>query len=138
MADVSPTAPKQQQGCLWRLTKVAVAAFMSLVIAGMTGWCSLFLLCSPIPGEMVRKILAIGFALAVLLAFIILKKRWRTTIGFFVAFGVLVTWYYMIPPSNNRDWAPEVARMPTATINGNLVTITNIRNFEYRTVNDFT
>lgn len=34
-------------------------------------------------------------------------------------------------PSNDRDWSPDQALLPTAEINGNLVTIHNIRNFKY-------
>ena len=41
-------------------------------------------------------------------------------------------------PSNERDWQPEVARLAYATIDGDLVTVHNIRNFDYRTETDFT
>jgi hypothetical protein len=41
-------------------------------------------------------------------------------------------------PSNNRDWSPNQAVLPTADISGNLVTIHNIRNTQYRTANDYT
>ena len=41
-------------------------------------------------------------------------------------------------PSNDRDWAPEVAVLPYATIDGERVTVHNIRNFDYRTETDFT
>jgi hypothetical protein len=44
----------------------------------------------------------------------------------------------MIPPSNTRNWQPDVAVLPWAEKNGNLVTIHNIRNCEYRTETDFT
>ena len=44
----------------------------------------------------------------------------------------------MIPPRQDRDWAPEYAKPAYATINGDLVTVHNIRNFDYRTETDFT
>jgi hypothetical protein len=43
-----------------------------------------------------------------------------------------------IVPSNDRDWRPEVAVLPHATIAGNFITVHNIRNFDYRTETDFT
>ena len=43
-----------------------------------------------------------------------------------------------IPPSNDRDWAPEYAVLPRATIEGDHVTLHNVRNFDYRTETDFT
>ncbi len=41
-------------------------------------------------------------------------------------------------PSNDRDWLPNVARTPWATVDGDIVTVHNIRNFTYRTETDFT
>jgi hypothetical protein len=43
----------------------------------------------------------------------------------------------MIPPSHDRDWRPEVALMPRATIEGDRVRITGVRDFAYRSRNDF-
>ena len=50
---------------------------------------------------------------------------------------VLVAWNSPTP-SNDRDWQTEVAVLPHATINGDLVTVHNIRNFDYRSETDFT
>jgi hypothetical protein len=44
----------------------------------------------------------------------------------------------MLVPSNDRDWQADVARLPTATINGSKLTIHNVRNFSYRGEQDFT
>jgi len=40
-------------------------------------------------------------------------------------------------PSNDRDWRPDVARLATAEVHGERVTIRNVRNFSYRSVDDF-
>ncbi len=40
-------------------------------------------------------------------------------------------------PSLNRNWYPDVAVMPTATLSGDLITIHNIRNTRYRTTEDY-
>ena len=50
----------------------------------------------------------------------------------------VVVWWVAIPPSHNRNWRPEVAVMPRAFIDGDRVRITGVRNFDYRTRNDFT
>jgi hypothetical protein len=52
-------------------------------------------------------------------------------------FILLFLWWGMIEPSNNREWQPEVAVLPYATFDGDLVTVHNIRNFDYRTETDF-
>ena len=42
-----------------------------------------------------------------------------------------------LTPSNDRDWAPELSRLSTADFNGNLVTVHNVRNCDYRTEEDY-
>jgi len=41
-------------------------------------------------------------------------------------------------PSNNRDWNNDQQKLPRAEISGDLVTIKNIRNIEYRATDDYT
>ena len=43
-----------------------------------------------------------------------------------------------LEPSNYRDWVPEQAVLATADVQGNLVTVHNIRNCRWRTFDDFT
>src|SRR5205085_12470139 len=40
-------------------------------------------------------------------------------------------------PSNDRDWRPDVARLASAEVQGERVTVRNVRNFRYRAVEDF-
>jgi len=68
----------------------------------------------------------------------LLPRRPRTLVGFFVTFAALVGLYFQIPASNDRNWEPEVAVTPYATIKGDLITIHGVRNFDYRTETDFT
>ena len=58
-------------------------------------------------------------------------------LGFSAAFAVVLLWWTSIEPSNERDWQTEVAVLPYATRDGDLVTLHNIRNFDYRTEQDF-
>jgi hypothetical protein len=51
--------------------------------------------------------------------------------------AALVALWFQIPASNDRDWQREVALTPYATINGDIVTIHNVRNFNYRSETDF-
>jgi hypothetical protein len=50
---------------------------------------------------------------------------------------VVALWWTSIPPSNNRDWMPDVARCARATFDGNHVTVENVRNFKYRSESDY-
>ena len=108
-----------------------------LVVGVMTAWCALAIYYSDLPGESLRLGLATGFALAAALAFLLLPNRRRTLVGFLLVFGGIAVWWLSIPASNQRKWQPDVALLPYASIQGDLVTIHNIRNLHYRTETDY-
>jgi hypothetical protein len=103
----------------------------------MTGWGSLAIYYSDLSGESLRTGLAIGFALAAALAFLLLPNRKRTLIGFLLVFAAVAAWWMTIPASNDRKWQRDVAVLPFADVRGDLVTVHNIRNLSYRTEADF-
>lgn len=51
---------------------------------------------------------------------------------------LVIIWWNCIPARNNRDWMPDVARTAKAQIDGDRLTIENVRNFTYRSETDFT
>ncbi|WP_244470722.1 DUF4105 domain-containing protein [Microvirga massiliensis] len=55
-----------------------------------------------------------------------------------VLFLGVVGWWITIQPSHDRPWRPEVAVMPRAVIDGDSVHLTGVRNFDYRSLDDFT
>lgn len=88
-----------------------------------------------------RNALVIAFAIASLAALIALAMptwRWRALGSYLVLFVVMLVWWETIEPSNQRVWQRDVAALPYATINGDLVTVHNIRNFAYRSETDYT
>jgi hypothetical protein len=76
-------------------------------------------------------------AVAALSCLIIGRWRWSAVAGYLVLFVVLVSCWRAIKPSNARDWQPDVAVLPYATVAGDLVTVHNIRNFDYRSETDY-
>lgn len=83
-------------------------------------------------------LLAGAYALATLVMLIRVRPMRRGYAGALVLFAVLLGWWLSIEPSNDRDWQPEVARLAYADIDGDHVTVHNIRNFDYRSETDFT
>src|SRR5262245_595354 len=118
--------------------KIFLRVVVGIVIAGMTLWGVGVLYFSPLLPEGWRPYGACGYAALTILAFLFLPRRGRTAIGALAVFAILVVLFLRIPASNDRDWQPEVAATPYAVINGDLVTIHNVRNFDYRTETDFT
>ncbi len=120
-----------------RLLKgIALLVGLSVVLL-MTGWATLAIYWSDLSADWLRTGLAGGFALATVSAFLFLPNRMRTLIGFLVAFAAIVVWWLTIPASNGRNWQADVAVLPYASIQGERVTLHNIRNLQYRSEADF-
>src|SRR6185436_17038553 len=117
--------------------KILGGILVGLVVMAMTLWAVGMLYYSPLLPEPARAIAAGAFAVLTVLAFLFLPRRGRALLGFVVVFAILVVLFFQIPASNDRDWQPEVAMTPYATINGDRITIHNVRNFNYRTETDF-
>ena len=110
----------------------------AVVVALMTAWAALAIHYSDLSSMRLRCALAIAFAAGTVLAFTVLPHRRRTLVGFLVAFGLVLAWWLRIAPSNDRDWQPDVGRLAYADVDGERITLHNIRNFDYRTETDFT
>src|SRR6516162_7864655 len=81
---------------------------------------------------------AILFVIA-LLAIVIFLRRKLLKLGIlFGACALVAAWWLTLKPSNDRAWQPDVAQTAWAEINGDEVTIYNVRNCDYRTATDFT
>ena len=117
--------------------RLVLGLVLGVVVAGMTAWGAGAIYYAPVPGPTARAALALAFAVGTALAFLLLPRRRRTLVGFAVLFALLVVAWRQIPASNERDWQPEVAVAPWATIDGDRVTIHGVRNFDYRTETDF-
>lgn len=88
--------------------------------------------------RMASGILSAGIAGTTLTLFARVRPLIKATAAFLLLFGLVLVWWLGLEPSNERDWSPEVAKLPRVTIQGNQVTVENVRNFEYRSETDFT
>ncbi|MCE9533126.1 MAG: DUF4105 domain-containing protein [Planctomycetes bacterium] len=52
--------------------------------------------------------------------------------------GIFLVWWLRLKPSHDRDWDPSVAVLPRVSRHEDELTLENVRNFEYRSLNDFT
>jgi Domain of unknown function (DUF4105) len=73
----------------------------------------------------------------------VLVALWQGRAGpaflfFAIAFGILGVWWQHIVPTNDRQWADDVAKITSGTIEGNRVTLRNVRNFDWRSNDDYT
>lgn len=124
-----------------RIAAVTGLALLGLLTAASAGWGALALLHSGPHSNGVGSGLAAAFALASLVTLIALgfpRWRWHTLAAYLALFALLLMWWRGIEPSNDRDWQADVAVLPYATTEGDVVTVHNIRNFDYRSETDYT
>jgi hypothetical protein len=57
---------------------------------------------------------------------------------FALAHALLLIWWKGLRPSNHRDWADDVAQTVGGKIDGNVVTLDKVRDFEWRSNSDYT
>lgn len=79
------------------------------------------------------------FNLLAIPALLVWVKPWRFKLGIFaVWFASVLGWWLSLSPTNEGDWQPDVAQLAWAEIDGDQVTIHNVRNFDYRSDSEFT
>lgn len=81
--------------------------------------------------------IAVAFSTATIAIFLIVRPMLRGTLVFGLVFALVLGWWFSLEPSNERDWEPSVARTPMVNVDGDLLTIENVRDFDYRTETDF-
>lgn len=123
-----------------RAIRVFFAIILALFVAIATAWAALALWYR-LPAPEVVKYLVSGiillFGCSVLIA-LFSHLRFRMAIAFVLAFALILIWWNSIKPVENADWAPEVARQVTGKLDGDTLTVTNVRNFDWRSDSDFT
>jgi hypothetical protein len=84
----------------------------------------------PFPGTVN---LLLGILWLLLLGILLFRARTKSgrRIVFTGALALVILPWLFKRPSNDRDWAPEYARSANATVEGDAVTFTNFRNFNY-------
>jgi Domain of unknown function (DUF4105) len=86
----------------------------------------------------VNKVVAGLLAIVSAAALVFVRRFWRKIGIIALLFGGVLAWWLTISPTNDGDWQPDVAQKAWADIQGNEVTLHNVRNCDYRTDTDYT
>ena len=128
---------RRNYGFLLTPLRWLIAGLWFLLRFLLIAWASLAIYYSNLPSAELRLALAIAFAaFAIWVLWVSRQRRMLAVVA--VLFLAVVAWWIAIPPSHDRPWRPEVAVMPRAIIDGDRVRFTGVRNFDYRSRDDFT
>ena len=85
-----------------------------------------------------NKFVAGLLAVASVAALVFVRPFWRKIGAVALLFAGVLTWWLTLSPTNDSDWQPDVAQKAWADIQGDEVTLHNVRNCDYRTETDYT
>ncbi|WP_241525566.1 DUF4105 domain-containing protein, partial [Pseudophaeobacter leonis] len=89
--------------------------------------------------DVTRGAFAAGFAvlaIAVILG-LFRTRRLRALATYCLALATVLTWWVSLTPPHTRNWSPDVARQVTGELEGSTLTLTDVRNFTWRSPEDF-
>jgi hypothetical protein len=123
-----------------RSLRTTVLILASCLMVLLAAWVAAALGFQAPGGALVRGALV---TLWTLFTVVLLVAMWRgyaaaAAGGFAVAFCAALLWWHSLRPSNERPWADDVARTGTGEVRGNSVTLNGVRNFDWRTNDDYT
>lgn len=86
----------------------------------------------------VGRALAISWVLAVLVVFMLWLPPWKPFMALLTFSIFFLSWWFSQKPSHDRQWDVDFARLPRLDVDGDTITIENVRNTEYRALADST
>ena len=94
-------------------------------------WCGIGLYVAlPVAGWL-RTVLAVGFELLLPVVFWKSRSFYRGLVASLACLAVFFLWWQTLQPTNDKRWAPDVARIVHGEIQGNTLHLENVRNFNY-------
>jgi len=115
-----------------RIGRVALWCFVAFSVL----WSALALYYSNLPAAL-RPWIAVSFVIVSVAVLFLIKPRRRGLLAYGCLAAAVLAYWLQIPPSNDRQWRQDVAVLPWVELEGNRVTIHNIRNFDYRSDTEF-
>jgi hypothetical protein len=132
-----PEVPRPPRPIAFWIVRSCIFAALAILLSLTSLW-ALFALYFDGSIRLLKIALPCLYLVTILAIWITLRRRRLIATGLTLGcFAIVCAWWLLIPPSNARDWQPDVAITPFAEIEGNRVKIHNIRNCRYQTETDF-
>jgi Domain of unknown function (DUF4105) len=121
---------------LWRWLRMTGIGLAVVTLGLLSVWAAAALYFDlPVAG--LRLPAAVIYLIGMLSAPWLLRDRWAATGVVASSFVLVLAWWLSLHPSNDRNWQPDVARRAWAEIDGDRITIHNVRNCDYHSETDY-
>jgi hypothetical protein len=123
-----------------RLLRLGGITLLIIIVLLSAAWASLAIRYR-LPGSTAIRVgtcvLLDAVAIAAMIGVIRHQHR-RALLVYAAAYTVLLVWWTSIHPSNEKDWASDVAHGVTGSLDGDRLSVQNVRNFSWRSETEFT
>ena len=120
-----------------RAIRLVATLILSAIVAAAIAWAVMAIWIDGPHSRVLAAPMAAGVAIVSVILAVIVRPLLRGLVVALFPVIVVALWWTSMPPSNTRDWTPDVARTARATFQGSRVTIENVRNFNYRSETDY-
>ncbi len=117
---------------------VVFAAIVFLVATPLTLWVAGAMYFDVAHGAWWGWLLSAAWLAAVAAVFLLTPHLSQALLILLIAFALFYWWWRTIEPSHHRDWDPNFSQLPTIELAGDELVVTNVRNTEYRSIEDYT
>jgi hypothetical protein len=122
-----------------RILVFAAMLIASLLLVALAAWGTGALWFQLPAADIVRKLALAAWLVLSIAALVCLWRRSHVAPAvWLVLLLVMMAWWSTIKPSHDRVWADDVARMVTGKVDGSVVTLDLVRNFDWRSDTDYT
>ena len=124
-----------------KISRFLISLTLILWLSGITLWSVLAIVFGDSHSSPIQIAIASSVALSGLIAIATqtISTNWRRRLFWIhhIIFLIVVIWWFNIQPSNDRNWQTDLNKLAYARVNGDLVTVHNIRNFSYQSEFDY-
>ena len=111
--------------------KIKIGAHMALLALAGVWSAGIVCYCLPAGG------ILLWFYVVMLIGALVFLRKKKVMIAAWSAVLLLNIFYLSIKPTNERDWKASWSQLPYGTMENGVLTLNNVRNFSYRTTEDF-
>src|SRR5271154_6075571 len=120
-----------------RAARIVATLMLSVIVIAAVAWAAMALWFDGPHSRLLAGMLAGALILASVTLAALVRPLLRGLVVALMPVVLVALWWTAIPPSNTRNWTPDVARTARASFDGSRVTIENVRNFNYRSEDDY-